>query len=281
MCVNSEILTKSIDAIENTVVRLKDRFLPPTFVTLSEGIPAFRHASQDDLLMSYLKCVRSVSLLRAGMLMLSGGFYQEVGILCRCLAESFEDVMFLATPLGDEAKPSKKQIQMVGEFFQEEFEDPSRPLGSQNRRERVPRDDVLAGIARIQGNPLNASDAKMVYRQSHMTFSGYVHGAYPHVMELFGAKPDKNGNPDVADGEYYMHGRVPPQQLGAMVNSFANRTHDVAIAVCTVAKRLGEFALSDALMPAIEQIAHATGSIRIVNPNQAIKNIKLGKPLES
>ena len=41
---------------------------------------------------------------------------------------------------------------------------------------------------------LNPSDAQELLRTTHQTLSGYVHGAYPHIMEMFGGtQPHLNG----------------------------------------------------------------------------------------
>ena len=272
-------LARAIDAIQEAVQALQGHLRPPAFVQLSGNTPAFRHDQRDDLLMSHLKCVRSVSLLHAGIALLANGFYQEVGILCRCLSESFEDVLFLATPLGEDGKPSKAQTQLVDEFFQEEFEDPSKPVGTQRKRQRVPRDQVLAGIARIDGNPLNASDGKELIRTLHMGKSGYVHGAYPHIMELFSARPDKNGDPDIANGRFAMCGRMPGQRTAEMLEALASAGHNTAVATCIVAKRLGDKAVEEQLGAVITVLSAATASDQIGNPNDAIKKLKRGESL--
>ncbi|MEO7324961.1 MAG: hypothetical protein ABIW82_09050 [Dokdonella sp.] len=272
-------LARAVDAIEEAVQALHSRLHPPAFVHLKGHTPAFRHDQRDYILMSHLKCVRSVSLLHAGIALLANGFYQEVGILCRCLSESFEDVLFLATPLGEDGKPSKAQMQLVEEFFQEEFEDPSKPVGTQQKRQRVPRDQVLAGMARIDGNPLNASDGKELTRMLHMGKSGYVHGAYPHIMELFSASPDKNGEPDVANGRFAMSGRMPGQRTSEMLDALASAGHNTAIATCVGAKRLGDKAVEEKLGVIITALAAATASDQIGNPNDAIKKLKRGESL--
>jgi len=279
MTIHPGALIGAIDTIEAAVQKLQGRFRPPAMVEVANGVPMFRHEQYDDLLMSQLKCVRCMSLLRAGMLLLLNGFYQEVGVLCRCLSESVEDVMFLATPLGEDGRPSKAQAQLVTEFFQEEFEDPSKPLGSQNKRVRVSRDDVLAGIARIDGNPLNPSDGKALTRGLHLGYSGYVHGAYPHLMELFGAPPGEGGRPDTANGRYYMGGRMPLQRCAAMIPALISRAHNTAVAVSLVARRLNEATVVDMLTPVINLLAKATGSDQVGDINRAAKDLKRGKPL--
>jgi hypothetical protein len=272
------LLQQSCDAFEQAVQLLQAHFPPPTLVERAQGIPEFRHDRCDDLLMSYLKCVRCVSLLRAGTVLLGGGFYQEVGILCRCLSESFEDVLFLAEPLGGDKKPSEPQKRLVAEFYQEEFDNPAKPVSSQPPRDRVKRDEVLAGIARIPGNPLNPSDMKAFTRMLHHGFSGYIHGAYPHIMELFGAPPDAEGKAAAAHGRFYMTGKMPEQRLNQMAEALASRAHNTALAITVVAKRVNDKAIVDRLEPVLDALSKATGS-DVGDPNKAAKGVKAGKSL--
>jgi|GEM_PF-738666 len=269
-----KLLMQSAATIESAVNSLGMHFPAPRAVEL-KGVTAFRHDKQDDLLMSYLKCVRGVSLLHAAIVLSGYGFYQEVGILCRCLSEAVEDVMFLATPLGENKSPSKQQDQLVQEFFVEEFEDPSKPAAGQTARHRVPRNAVLAGIARIEGNPLNPNDSKAFQQLLHKGYSGYVHGAYVHTMELFGAPPNAEGKPDANAGKFYMRGGMPPARTGEMVEALEARAELLAVAVSIVAKRIGDAAVVDALKPVIDALAKKTGTIADINT--AAKAVKAGK----
>jgi hypothetical protein len=270
------LLRHSIDEIEKAVVALQARFPPPEYVPKVSG---FRHQQLDDLLMSFLKCVRCVSLVRAAIALLEQGFYQEVGIFCRCISESVEDVLFLSVPLGEKGTMSKAQTQLVEEFFQEEFEDPNKPVGSQPDRHRVPRNQVLAGIARIPGNPLNSSDGKLLTQMLFRGYSGYVHGAYPHIMELFGAPPTVDGKADTSKGWFAKSGRMPGQRLNEMVHTLASCTLRTAITTCIVARRTNDKGVDDRLRPTIDALSELTGS-DVGDVNRAARSIKAGKPLD-
>ena len=41
----------------------------------------------------------------------------------------------------------------------------------------------------LKGADLNPSDAQSAMSTLHKAYSGYVHGAYPHIMELYGGNP--------------------------------------------------------------------------------------------
>lgn len=274
----AEHLYKAIEKYSVSMQLLGTNFPSPVFGTVN-GAPAFRHQQNDDLLMSFLKCMRNESLLRSGFLLLNRGFYQEVGIICRCVTEGVEDVFFLAEPLGENGAMSSAQRLLVEEFFQEEFDDAANPIRSQQKRQRVPRDQVLAGIARMKSNPLNPSDAKAVTRMLHHGFSGYVHGAYIHIMELFSAPAGADGNPDPARGRFHVAGRVGGQQLDGMAGAFASRVFQSALGAGMVARRVGNKEVDAQLAGLVTWLSELTGSNAVGDPNKAMKAIKHGKPL--
>src|SRR2546427_12727015 len=69
------------------------------------------------------------------------------------------------------------------EFFQEEWSDPNDVVVSQHPRARVSRNKVRARIAGLFGvGPANfQAHVKVIDRG----FSGFVHSAYVHIMELW------------------------------------------------------------------------------------------------
>ncbi len=93
--------------------------------------------------------------------------------------------MFLSMPLGVADKPSEDQIRFVNEFYQEELSDDAALIEASLERDRVPRKKIRAALARIpvpNGNPSDTgATTKMVYN----LFSGFVHGAYVHIMEQY------------------------------------------------------------------------------------------------
>ena len=48
-----------------------------------------------------------------------------------------------------------------------------------------------AAIARQPVFPVNPSDGQEVHRTLAKAFSGYVHGASPHIIEMYGGLPEK------------------------------------------------------------------------------------------
>lgn len=165
-----------------------ERSLPaPVRVKIGNGM-YFRHPQISDSLLVYLKGVKLISTLNAALILLRHGYTQEIGALCRMADDYWTEIMFLINPHGEDG-PSKDQIRMCESFFQEEFDDPDNPLASSQDRETVPRRKINAAFGKIVSDELNPHDAQNVLSTIHKAFSGYVHGAYPHIMEMYGGMP--------------------------------------------------------------------------------------------
>jgi hypothetical protein len=108
------------------------------------------------------------------------------------IEEACEDIPFMATPLGGDGQPSPHQMRFCEEFFQEEFSG-SDLVESHQSRDRVPRQRVRAGMSRIGDGDDGRDPSREVQigRVLSGVFSGFVHGAYVHVMELFGGAPPR------------------------------------------------------------------------------------------
>lgn len=183
-----EFITRMAGELERSYSTLgKSHWIePPQWLPPKEQ---FRHGTQHDCLLIYLKGVRWVSLLNASIVLLGVGHVHEIGILCRCMDESFEDMLLFIKNLGPEDKPTEAQERVLKEFFQEQFNDPSVPMLSASKRDRVRRSTLRAALAGLQGNVVNPHDHARINEIIYDAFSGYVHGAYPHIMELYGGNP--------------------------------------------------------------------------------------------
>lgn len=150
----------------------------------------FRHVALTDALACYLKGIKTISTLRACVLLLRHGYTQEVGALCRMADDFCNEILFLLVPQGKEGY-SDDQVKFLENFYQEEFERPDDPLRSPQKRDTVPAKKIHATFGKLAGGELNPSDAQELLRTVQQAFSGYVHGAYPHIMELFGGNPPR------------------------------------------------------------------------------------------
>ena len=177
------------DQLEKLVRGLESEFPKPDSVSF-DGRSAYRHAPDDrsDILASFLKAVRIVSLLNASLCLLEKGFSHEVMILCRAIYEATEDIDFFLLNIG-ETGPSDKQKQHLEEFYQEQYEDP-KDFSSLKRRKRVLTRNIRSAIC----NNIGSGDSSTLIKgEKHIyaTLSAFVHGAYFFLMELYGGSPCK------------------------------------------------------------------------------------------
>ena len=171
---------------------MADEIQAPVFADFG-GYRAWRYQNLSGSLACFLKGVKVVSSLNASMVLLRAGYTQEIGALCRMIDDYCNEILFLLSPQNGE-NVSKKQIQFLNDFFQEEFDEPTNPLLSTQKRVNVPVRKIHATFGKIAKSEMNPSDAQELLRTTHQALSGYVHGAYPHIMEMFGGtQPHLNG----------------------------------------------------------------------------------------
>jgi hypothetical protein len=165
---------------------MADQIDPPVFINI-KGLWAWRYQKLTESLACFLKGVKIVSSLNACIVLLQAGCVQEIYALCRMINDYIDEIFFLLIPQDGEIF-SKEQLQFLSDFFQEEFDEPANPLKSIQKRNNVPVQKIHATFGKIAKSEINPSDAQEMLRTIHKAYSGYVHGAYPHIMEMFGKK---------------------------------------------------------------------------------------------
>ncbi len=181
------VFKETVPILESALTALGAQIDVPSFLD-DNDYPRFRHREQSNGLAAYLKAVRIVSALNASLVLLEHGFIEELGVLFRTIDEFLADMVFLLYSQAD-GGVDKDQIKFLDDFYQEEFSDPKNPFMSEQKRNRVPRRKVYAALGKITGDIVNPSDGSELHRTLSQTMSGYVHGAYPHIMELYGGNP--------------------------------------------------------------------------------------------
>jgi hypothetical protein len=256
-------LARALDFLGEKVDKPKQTTLGGVFSTF------FRHASGNDILMSYLKCVRSVSTLNASIVLLKEGYIQEVGALCRIVQDNHEDILFISTPLGKDGAFSEDQHRLVQEFFQEEFDQPSNPFKSTQKRDRVPRQTIINSIARMSANPINPSDARELNRTLQQSFSGYVHCAYPHIMEMYEGHTQR----------YFTNGMPGTPRIPEWEKTLCSFIYRTTLSVELVSKRLSEPELADRLKNISHQLGATFKCVAQGSLDKSLSKIKQGLPL--
>jgi predicted HicB family RNase H-like nuclease len=180
-----DLLESTVLALDECVQAVSESFPQPVTVPRSNSF-VFRYRNETILLLMFLKAVKIASNNSAAIALIRAGFVQETYALCRMIDESCEDIMFMAMPLGENGQASEDQRRFFREFFQEELDNPTDPFSS-TKRDRVPRRRIHAALSRMrEAQTQNPSLDQAVSRALHQTFSGFVHGPYFHLMELFG-----------------------------------------------------------------------------------------------
>jgi hypothetical protein len=191
-------------------------------------VVADRHREGDmsNGLFCFLKAVKICSTLNAAVLLISEGFVQEAYALCRVAEDQAEDLYFLLLPRGEGAL-SELQERVLAEFFQEEFEDPTDPVKTSQDRDRVGRKKIRAAVNSDAGVD-DPSTANAISQMFYRVLSGYVHGAYVHIMELHsGQRP----------GRYLMRGT--PDKITEAVDFVPNYIYRAMLAVESFVKVAG------------------------------------------
>lgn len=185
-----DLYGEAFSHMEQSVHELAGNVPAPRLVQKSCG-RVFRYEERLPAQAVVLKLARLVSTLRATHLLLDQGFVQEVATLERVIGEIQEDVFFLVT--GDEAT-TPRYGRFLDDFWEEEF-DAKSALASTQKRGMTPRQKIRAQIGRfvsqIEGSTADSSRTTEQLRTVDNAQSGYVHGAAPQLMEMYGGSPPR------------------------------------------------------------------------------------------
>lgn len=225
----------------------------------------FRHAVKSDALVCYLKGIKSISTLNACLVLLEHGYIQEIGALCRMVDDYCNEIFFLRVP-PDGIEFTKDQIKFVETFFQEEFDQPTNPFASTQKRATVPVRKVHATFAKIAEEELNPSDTQEILRKTQQVLSGYVHGAYPHIMEMYGGNPPS----------YHVTGMLGTPRIPEWRNQIIGYVYRLLMASVFISRKLGVDSMERPLRELLSEFEDATGSKPKANAETMLNNLKKG-----
>ncbi len=168
--------------------RLLERRVPPPKRQAWEDGFVFRYAERTVHQAIVQKLARTISGLYAIEALLEKGLFQEQGVTQRTVDELQEDVIFLSlgairgalTPLHHS---------YLEYFYAEEFSDPSNVMEFHQSRGMVRRAKISAYINECFG--ADFSRASTAGRIITKAYSGFVHGASPHIMDMYGGIPTR------------------------------------------------------------------------------------------
>lgn len=182
-----ELYDQSLASMERTVHALAATVPSPQRIPYKDGFQ-FRYVEQTVHQALVQKLARTVSTLHATRLLMEHGFVQEQASMQRILDELQEDITFLCFGIIFQ-KWSKLHDEYLAAFFEEEF-DADTAMESSQKRPMIPRKKIRAAIASMEIG-LNQNKGVEVTRTVSKAYSGYVHAASPHLMDMYGGNPPK------------------------------------------------------------------------------------------
>lgn len=178
-------------ALENmtrTVHGLASRVPQPQRVPYKTSF-VFRYVEKSVEQAIVQKLARIVSTLNAAYLLMAHGFVQEQATLQRVLHEMHEDVIFLCySRIFSDFTPLHQEF--LDAFYEEEF-DAETAMDSTQKRPMASRKKIQAYNARKEGSGLDPSTGVELARTITKAYSGYVHAASPHIMDMYGGGPPR------------------------------------------------------------------------------------------
>ena len=229
------------DALDRNTGRIHFRAVGPNL--------QFRHETLSESLVCYLKGIKAISTLNACVILLRHGYAQEVGALCRMVDDFCNEIYFLLEPRGENGF-SRDQIRFLEDFFQEEFDKPDDPLASKQKRVNVPVRKIHATFGKVAAAEINPFDSQELLRTTHQAFSGYVHGAYPHIMELFGGNPPR----------FHTTGMLGTPRIEEWREQLLHYTYRILMTSVFVARKLDDEKVENDIRALVVEFEEATGS---------------------
>ncbi|MFM7335588.1 MAG: hypothetical protein ACKO1H_14450 [Tabrizicola sp.] len=169
-----------------------------------------------------------MSGLHAGQFLLERGFVQELGALQRSIADFDEDATFLALAcIYNEMTVLHERY--LASFWEEE---PSYKdyVQAQKNKDEVPRSKITSYIARTTsgGSPDHHHIATSKYLSR--LYSGFVHGAAPHLMDMY----------DPMTRKFEVNGTASDQLIADHRHDFENYLFRGVILFAVAAQALGD-----------------------------------------
>lgn len=233
--------------------------LPPPTETNATGRPVMRYTEHLIEQAILLKFARLISLLGALDLLIEYGLVQEQGVLQRAIDETNEDILFLAIATTNGPRTALHET-YLDQFWQEDYGDASQPVATRIPRGQIKRSKIRAFLNRAFDQP-DPSSADAVGALLHGAYSGFVHGAAPHLMELF----DENS------GRFMLSGISRNIRHIDYVLDAQNMFYRGLMSGIFVSKALGSEMTVANLTSALEQFQSSIGIAELEKPAAPIK----------
>jgi hypothetical protein len=244
----TEVFFATLDNLALALSRLSKAVPPPKLVEVSKGYPGWRYLEKTPKQAIVVKLARLLSALHAVKVLLDAGLVLDVGAIKRVIDETVEDVIFVARVLVEKTLPLQHE-RFLKEFWQEEFDDSANDELRNLERDRVPRKKIRAFNARLPGSNLDPETRQKVDSVISKTYSGYIHGAAAHTMEIYGGR----------DPKFHVSGMKNTSPWNAQSNDMPNYFYRAVCAFGIVAGSFGDQELLDEILKFREKLEQAFG----------------------
>lgn len=238
---------RTLRQMQASVHTLASRVPAPQPVPSKDGF-VYRHVESTLHQAVVQKLARMVSTLNAAWLLMEHGFGQEQASLQRVLDEIQEDITFLCYAVIFDAR-TQLHGDYLAAFFLEEF-DEEDPVESSQKRALIPRKKIRAWIVTTEGSAGgDPSRGIKLSRFIHKMYSGYVHAASPHIMDMYLSDPPR----------FQMSGVVGGRRHDEHRDDLWNLFYRGILAFSTAAAAFGDRQMFDAICAYSVEFAHANG----------------------
>jgi hypothetical protein len=200
----------------------------PVRVQLPFG-KAFRFQEKDIHQALIQKLARVQSAVRAAYILLKNGFLQEQAILHRVIDETNEDILFLVFALIKNTVTDLHR-RYLDAFWEEEIDESGNMINSKQKRPMIPRKKIRAYLASVNDVFVDQNTSIELSRTISKTYSGFVHGASPHIMDMYGGEPP----------HFHITGMLGTPRLQEHADDLWNYMYRTFLSHILVAKAFGE-----------------------------------------
>jgi hypothetical protein len=186
-----QLFTQCLEKMESWFRALEKQVPPPIKIPfLHHFVFRYKEKTVEQALIQ--KLARVVTGLHSARILLNSGFLQEQIAIHRMLDEFQQDITFLSLARFED-NISELHQRYLDAFYEEEFDVPEKPTASSQKRPSIPRKKIHAYIARkdAESGVSNPSRGAELMRTLSKAYSGFVHGASPQIMNLFGGFPPR------------------------------------------------------------------------------------------
>ena len=132
-----------------------------------------------------LKGIRIVSGLNALLVLFEAGYVTEMGVLMRTISDCMNAIYFVLEHFPELTPEVEK---FVSDFFAEMMDEPEIGPDQSGKVYRTKVKKIHASRARLLSEHINFAVGRDMVYKNYSAYSGYVHAAYPNIMEIYGGE---------------------------------------------------------------------------------------------